>query len=63
MTDRDCQGVGGIMRNGERRQLQQHLDHLLHLVLIGPSIAHHRALDLSRRVLDKAYAGLDRGRA
>ena len=52
VADRHGQGIGGVVRRRRLRQAEQQLDHLLHLVLLGPAVAHDRALDLGGRVLD-----------
>ena len=47
--------------DGDRRQAQQQLHHLLHLRLLGAAVSDDRALDLRRRVLEHRQAGFDRG--
>ena len=49
MADGAGERIRGI-RSGRSRQLEQALDHLLDLSLVGLAVADHRLLDLQRRV-------------
>ena len=50
MTDGDGQGVGGIHGLGRFVEGEQSGDHVLHLLLLGSSIADYGRLDGKRRV-------------
>src|SRR5688572_1612591 len=62
MTDGNGECVGRIMRCRRFREPEQQLDHLLHLVFLGPAIADDGALDLGGGVLDDLAPGLDGGK-
>ena len=60
VTDGDGQRVGDVVRRRRLVEPEQQLDHLLHLVLLGPAVADHRTLDLGGRVFDDRHARLGR---
>ena len=60
MADRDGQGVGGILL-GDFGQVEEHLEHLLHLHLGGLPVADHRLFYLEGGVFEDRKAGIDRG--
>ena len=51
MADGDGEGVGGIGRFGNLRQVKQAGDHELDLLFFGEAIADDAGLDFERRVL------------
>ncbi|MNH11348.1 hypothetical protein D3C79_708610 [compost metagenome] len=59
MTERHPEGIRRI-RLGRGRQLEQVGHHMLHLLLGGAARAHHRLLDLGRRVFAHRQQGVDR---
>ena len=62
VANRHGQRVGGVVRRGRFRKAEQQLDHLLHLVLFGATVADHRALDLGAGVYSTTgQPALDRG--
>ena len=61
VADGHAQGVGGVVGPGRRRQAEQHPHHLHDLLLVGLAVAHHRLLDLLRRVLEHLAARLRAG--
>jgi hypothetical protein len=48
VTDGHRQGVGGVFGFGRLGQPQQRAHHHLHLVLLGPAVAHHAGFHLER---------------
>ena len=63
MRDRQAQRIGRVLAR-QARQLQQALDHLLHLRLAGPAVAGDGLLHLQRGVLgDRQVAGDQRRHA
>ena len=57
MANGDGQRVGGVRGLGDLGEPQQARDHLLHLRLFRPAVAHHRRLDGQRRVLADFQSG------
>ena len=57
MTNGDGDGICGIIRLGDKIEVEEHAHHLLHLVLVGAAIAGNRLLDLVRRVLHDLAPG------
>jgi hypothetical protein len=60
MTDGDSQCIGGVVRCRPRRKPQEHLDHVLDLMLLGASISDDGSLDLRGCVLHHGTSCLDR---
>jgi hypothetical protein len=52
VTDGDGERVGGIVRRRRRRQAEEQLDHVLHLLFFSAPVADHCPLDFGRRVFD-----------
>jgi len=57
-TDGRGEGVGSMVGLGYLRHAQQHLDHLLHLILISPCRAGHRFFYGIGRMLHELYLRL-----
>ena len=57
MTDRNGEGVGGVVRRRRRVEAEQQADHALDLVLVGAAVADDGALDLGRRIRGYRHAG------
>jgi hypothetical protein len=62
VTDRHCQGVGGVVGHGHDRKAKNQLHHVLHLLLVGAAVSDHRPLDLGGRVLRDRHPGFHRGK-
>ena len=48
MADRNCEGIGGVRRLGNFRQIQQPRNHVLHLLLLCPAVADNRGFNRQR---------------
>ena len=51
MAERECYGVRRVVRLWRRGEIADAFDHVHDLSLLGPAVAHHRLLDLKRRIL------------
>ncbi len=60
MADGHGEGVGGIFL-GDLRQVEQYLDHLLHLLLGSLAVADHRLFYLQGGVFEDIETGIDAG--
>src|SRR3982074_3916727 len=51
VADRDGQSIGSIHRLRRLGQFKKSRDHMLYLLLLGPSVAHYGGLASKRRIL------------
>jgi len=58
MAKRDGEGVGSVGRLGQVFQTELNADHLLHLALIGMTVAGHTRFDLAGRIAADGQTGL-----
>ena len=62
MADRDRERIGGVGRGGLDLEPEDHLHHLLYLLLLGSPVAADHLLDAGRRIfsaLDSRVSGRD----
>ena len=56
MADRDREGIGRVRRRRRLDEPEDRLDHPLHLLLVGATVAADRLLDARRRILGAGHA-------
>src|SRR3982074_3692729 len=61
VADRDGQSVGSSHRLRRLGQFKKSCDHMLYLLLLGPSVADDGGLDSKRRILSDLESGRSRG--